>query len=226
MQLLFLTCVTSSIATSDPRFIHPLGQLPHYKPVYCDPNIPPICANITGPGTLCVEDKEYPLYQIKNAIDTDYLFAKKYSDLPHQSADDLVDKVTREQEEAFHAGYALYTGATTGHSPLDLTHWSGPEGYICPSSAKYIMPKRARNVEGHWRVIVNVPSYYTQTIRWERCLYPESACRALPACYNSHCTQKFTYHRLLSFDLCDPYKGLFIDIFRFQSACSCHVSKY
>ena len=28
---------------------------------------------------------------------------------------------------------------------------------------------------------------------------------------------------MLAYDPCDPYKGLFIDVFKFPSACSCHI---
>ena len=39
----------------------------------------------------------------------------------------------------------------------------------------------------------------------------------------SKCTQKYVYERMLAYDPCDPYKGLFIDVFKFPSACSCHI---
>ena len=84
-------------------------------------------------------------------------------------------------EEAF--DYNYYTGASKGISPYDLTHWAGPEGYLCPSEVLYAMPKRARNVNGDWRVIVNNAHYYTQTTRLETCLTPDSACRLLAPCY-------------------------------------------
>ncbi|XP_063593243.1 neurotrophin 1-like [Penaeus indicus] len=196
------------------------GHQPAYKHGYCDPTVAPSCAT-NSTLSYCLEDAEYPEYEIKGAISADHLFAKKYADIADQSADDLVDMVTKEQEEAF--DYSYYTGASTGDSPYDATHWGGPEGYICPSDVVYAMPKRAQNVEGKWRVIVNDVHYYTQTARLETCLFPEAACRALAPCYQSHCTQKSVYHRLLSYDPCDPYKGLFIDIYKLPSACSCHL---
>ncbi|XP_076059643.1 uncharacterized protein LOC143036280 [Oratosquilla oratoria] len=192
----------------------------HPPPSYCDPKARPACA-ATSNITYCLEDERYPEYEIKGAISADNIFAKKYHDIADQSADDLVEMITKYQEEAF--DYSFYTGASTGDSPYDATHWSGPEGYICPSDVAYAMPKRAQNVDGKWRVIVNDVHYYTQTARLETCLYPEAACRALAPCYQSHCTQKYIYHRLLSFDPCDSYKGLFIDIYKLPSACSCHV---
>ncbi|XP_027219661.2 uncharacterized protein [Penaeus vannamei] len=196
------------------------GHQPAYEHGYCDPSVAPACA-ANSTLSYCLEDAEYPEYEIKAAITADHLFAKKYADVADQSADDLVDMITKDQEEAF--DYSYYTGASTGDSPYDATHWAGPEGYICPSEVVYAMPKRAQNVEGKWRVIVNDVHYYSQTARLETCLFPEAACRALAPCYQSHCTQKSVYHRLLSYDPCDPYKGLFIDIYKMPSACSCHL---
>ncbi|XP_037776587.1 neurotrophin 1-like [Penaeus monodon] len=118
--------------------------------------------------------------------------------------------LTKDQEEAF--DYSYYTGASNGDSPYDATHWGGPEGYICPSEVVYAMFKRAKNVDGN------------QTARLETCLFPESAYHALAPCCQSYCTQKLMYHRFLSSDPCDPYKGLFIDIYKMPSACSCHIS--
>ncbi|XP_050691876.1 uncharacterized protein LOC126983273 [Eriocheir sinensis] len=187
---------------------------------YCDPTAPPACVQ-GRPLPFCTEDDEYPEYEIKAAISADKLFGKKYADVADQSADDLVEYVTKSQEEAFDFSY--YTGVSTGYSPYDVTHWTGPEGYICPSKVGYRLLRRARNLEGKWHVIVNDVEYYTQTTRLDHCLFPQAACRALAPCFKSKCVQKYVYHRLLSFDPCDPYKGLFIDIYKLPSACSCHI---
>merc|ERR1711970_5668 len=149
-----------------PAYGHPA---PKYEHEYCDPTAAPAC-NANSTLTYCLEDDEYPTYEIKGAISHDHLFAKKYAGVADQSADDLVDGVTKDQEEAF--DYSYYTGASTGDSPYDVTHWAGPEGYICPSDVVYATPKRAQNVEGKWRVIVNDVHYYSQTARLETCLSP------------------------------------------------------
>ena len=98
----------------------------------------------------------------------------------------------------------------------------GPEGYLCASQVDYVKIHRALNVEGYWRVVLqHVPhdhTYghynYTQTTRLEACLTPDSSCRLLAPCYNSKCTQKYIYHRMLSYDPCDPYRGYFIDTYK------------
>ncbi|CAL4116968.1 unnamed protein product [Meganyctiphanes norvegica] len=191
-----------------------------YQHVYCDATVAPTCVD-NSTLSYCLEDEEYPEYELKAWIHADPIFAKKYADVPDQSADDLVEGITKDQEAGF--DYSFYTGASTGDSPYDLSHWTGPEGYLCPSDVVYGMPKRARNVEGKWRVIINNVHYFTQTVRMETCQFPAAACRALPPCYNSSCTQKSVHHRLLSWDPCNPYKGIFIDSYKLPSACSCYI---
>jgi len=208
-----------SYSPSPAPYHHPSPAPYHHPKGYCDPKLPPYCANATGLH-YCLEDPHYPEYEIKSAISQDYLFEKKYSDVADQSANDLVQHLDKYTEAAF--DYKYYTGASKGLSPYDASHWIGPEGYLCPSEVKYAMPKRARNVNGDWRVIINA-HYYTQTTRLETCLTPDSACRLLAPCYQSKCTQKYVYERMLAYDPCDPYKGLFIDVFKFPSACSCHI---
>ncbi|KAK8404267.1 hypothetical protein O3P69_000375 [Scylla paramamosain] len=216
-----VACIGAALASVHlPAYCHPQPPYGHhppsYKHSYCDPPPPPAGAT-NSMLSYSLEDAEYPEYDIKGTISADHIFAKKYADVADQSAaDDLVETVTKEQEEAFNNSY--YTGASTGDSPYDVTHWAGPEGYICSSDVTYARSRRACNVESKWRVIVNDVHYYKQT-----CLFPEAACRALAPCYKSHCTQKYVYHRLLSYDPCDPYKGLFIDIYKLPSTCSCHI---
>jgi len=203
----------------------PYAPEPHH---YCDPKAPPKCAEGSD-LPYCVTDPEYPAYDIAHKISQDALFLKKYADVADQSANDLVQDITKEQEETFN--YEYYSGASKGPSPYDATHWIGPEGYLCPSDVDYAKITRAVNVEGYWRIILqHVPEgygyghyNYTQTTRLETCLTPDSACRLLAPCYQSKCTQKYVYHRMLSVDPCDPYRGFFIDTYKLPSACSCHV---
>ncbi|EFX75705.1 hypothetical protein DAPPUDRAFT_27551, partial [Daphnia pulex] len=98
-------------------------------------------------------------------------------------------------------------------------------GFICPSEVAYSRPLRAKNTAGEWRVIVQDIAWptYTQTQRTETCLFPEAACRTLAPCHLSKCLQKHTVQRMLSFDPCDAYKGIFIDTYKLPSACSCHI---
>ena len=75
----------------------------------------------------------------------------------------------------------------------------GQESYLCPSVTGYLMPLRAVNTAGKWRVVVNgVKAHYetlTQTVRLEECSEPGQPCPLVPACYSTQCLQKSIYHR-------------------------------
>lgn len=48
-------------------------------------------------------------------------------------------------------------------------------GYICPSMVSYVQPRRARNTEGLWKVVLNLRERYKgldyrQTVRMEQCM--------------------------------------------------------
>lgn len=153
---------------------------------------------------------------LQYAIEYDPIVLKKYAEVGDQSANNLVNGVTDVEEINF--DYTLYKGNT-----FDEGNWVGSEGYICPSEVLYARPQRAKNVNGKWRVIVQNISYYTQTQRMETCLFHGASCRKLAPCYRSQCVQKYVNHRMLSFDPCDSSKGLFIDIYKLPSACSCYI---
>merc|ERR1712189_123758 len=108
---------------------HPAPYAPAHHG-YCDPKAPPKCAEGSD-LPYCIVDKEYPAYDIAVKISQDALFLKKYADIADQSADDLVELITKPQEE--HFDYHYYTGASKGPSKYDASHWIGPEGYLCPS---------------------------------------------------------------------------------------------
>jgi hypothetical protein len=130
----------------------------------------------------------------------------------------LVDGLTSLSEK--HFDYSNYKGKT-----FDKGNWVGEEGYICPSDVHYARPLRALNIDGEWRAIIQDVAWpgYTQTQRIETCLFSGAACRTLAPCYGSKCMQKYVYQRMLSFDPCDAQKGIFIDIYKLPSACSCHI---
>ena len=154
------------------------------------------------------------------AVEFDPLVLKKYADIVYQSADILIDGLNSLSENRFN--YSFYDG----NNPFDKSRWVGGEGFICPSQVSYARPFRAKNIDDKWRVIVQQIqglTYFTQTQRLERCLVAESGCRTLAPCYRSRCVQKYVYHRMLSFDPCQPYKGLFIDVYKLPSGCSCHI---
>merc|ERR1719309_1161548 len=107
-SLVVLALVGAVLAAHPPpRPAYGCRPAPKYEHSYCDPTAAPAC-NANSTLTYCLEDDEYPTYEIKGAISADHHFAKKYADVADQSADDLVDMVTKDQEEAF--DYSYYTG--------------------------------------------------------------------------------------------------------------------
>lgn len=104
------------------------------------------------------------------------------------------------------------------------------ETYLCPSATGYLMPLRAVNTAGRWRIIVNgVKAHYetlTQTARVEECETPGTACPLVPACYQTKCLQKSVYHRFLVYDPYDTYFPFAIENFKLPSACACHTGAF
>ena len=114
------------------------------------------------------------------------LVSRILSDVSYQSADNLVDGLTRYQEENMR------------HRPED-------GGYVCSADIFYGRPKRAENTFGEWKVIVNLPDgvshhKYTQTSRFEQCTHPGDSCHHLTTPgYKSQCLQKHSFVRLLAY---------------------------
>ncbi|XP_076373169.1 neurotrophin 1-like [Tachypleus tridentatus] len=157
----------------------------------------PSCASDEA-ATYCLEDKDYPAYEIKAAIhDHHYDFIPLYADVAAQSTADSVDRLETLPEET----------------------------YLCPSNTVYARPLRAKNTDGKWRIIVNVKKY-TQTARIETCTKPNTPCPVVPHCYQSTCVQKNIYHRFLVFDPYDHYYPFKIESFRLPASCACLVGAY
>ncbi|CAG7731018.1 unnamed protein product, partial [Allacma fusca] len=117
--------------------------------------------------TFCLEDSHYPTETILWAIRQSGHYAEKLlSDVTYQSADNLVDGLTRAEEEGY--TYQHYFGGSH-HQHLHLDKYKPPYqgysyspeyykkgGYICPSDIYYARPRRAMNTYGKWKVIVNL----------------------------------------------------------------------
>jgi len=168
--------------------------------------------------SFCLEDPYYPVATIKYELDRNReMISRLLSDISFQSADNLVDGLTRVEEEHYRqtqfSGYKQEEG-----------------GYVCPSDIFYGRPQRAVNTWGHWKVIVNLPDRYgaqskygkyTQTTRLEQCVHPGTPCSYLSPSLPSSCLQKHNFVRLLAYTFDE---GLHIDSFKLPVACSCHIS--
>lgn len=86
----------------------------------------------------------------------------------------------------------------------------------CESKVEIVTPYWAANSAGEIRAIVNT-KHFPQAIHQEICKgTTTSRCTG-----NCLCEQKYTYHRLLSYDPDNNCKGIFIDWFLFPSCCAC-----
>ncbi|MCP3666219.1 MAG: hypothetical protein GY696_27595, partial [Gammaproteobacteria bacterium] len=143
-----------------------------------------------------------------------------------QSADDLIDGVSSNQESTY--TLAHYYGSQTQQlagqrrQDTDTRDFATDGGFLCPSEIKYAKPKRGKTAQGEWKDIVNVNDY-TQTLRMEKCLQPGGSCSYVSHHYKSQCSQVYNYHRLLSWN---KARGLHMDIYKVPTCCSCHIMGY
>jgi len=151
----------------------------------------------------CLEDNEYPTYELKAAIEYHYTkFRNLYADVADLNTELSVERPTTLEEET----------------------------YLCPSDTAYVRPLRAINTEGKWRVIINnIEAHYetlTQTTRIEECLTSGEACPLVPACYETKCLQKSIYHRFVVYDAYDQYFPFAVETFQLPASCACLVGAY
>ena len=196
---------TSHVSVSHGK-VHHGGHKPHHShhphssyKAHPHPTEPPKCANATT-KTWCLEDDEYPTYEIKHA-------AEYHNDKLHKLYADVADLNTELSVER----------------PSTLEE----ETYLCPSVTSYVKPLRAKNTDGKWRVIVNnIESHYityTQTTRLEECTSAGDACPHVPVCHESRCLQKNIYHRFLVYDPYDQYFPFAIETFKLPASCACFL---
>ncbi|KAG0716759.1 Neurotrophin 1 [Chionoecetes opilio] len=180
-----------------PHHVHPQPSYGHEpQPSYAEPAEPACAANTTKPW--CLEDAEYPLYEIRHAAEYHYeKLLSLYADVADLNTELSVERPKTLEEET----------------------------YLCPSGTAYVRPLRAINTEGKWRVVVNnVDVHYetlTQTTRVEECLTAGDACPLVPECYESSCLQKSIYHRFLVYDAYDQYFPFAVETFKLPASCAC-----
>jgi len=187
------------------------GYRPQYqpKPHYDEPKKPqedyskdPACS-ANGTLTRCLEDADYPEYEVKAAIaHHKYKFLELYADVADLATENSVDRLKTLEEET----------------------------YLCPSTTTYVKPLRAKNTSDKWRVIINDVKVdydiFTQTTRIEECETSGDSCPLVPPCYETKCIQKDIVHRFLVYDPYDHYFPFAIETFQFPATCACYVGAY
>ena len=170
---------------------------------------------------LCLEVDAYPISEIMSQIGANRRASSDLlADVSSQSADDLIDGVSSNQENTY--TLAHYYGERRQDSAQPVRDFANDGGFLCPSEIKYAKPKRGKTAQGEWKDIVNVNDY-TQTLRMEKCLQPGGSCSYVSHHYKSQCSQVYNYHRLLSWN---KARGLHMDIYKVPTCCSCHIMGY
>ncbi|KAF2350303.1 Spaetzle, partial [Trinorchestia longiramus] len=163
--------------------------------------IPKCASNTSSPW--CLEDNDYPTYEVQEAAQKNSIHLLK-----------------------LYADAADTNTANSADGPDAL----GKETHLCTSHSSYVRPLRAMNVDGDWRVIVNVIKVnyedLTQTVRLEECEEVGQSCPLVPKCYASTCIQTFIYHRFLVYDPSDIYFPFTIESFKLPASCSCILDSF
>ncbi|KAF8782221.1 Neurotrophin 1 like protein [Argiope bruennichi] len=159
----------------------------------------PTCAHGQTNASVCFEDPEYPKRDVLFALNSNPFLTDLLS-MPDQQLDgiSLVEQEHLEQPES-------------------------PANYICSSKIRYGFPLRAKDVNGQWKVIVNIEKdvgqgRFTQPVRLEMCKGAGDPCNFTQV--KTACVQKYNLHRLLSWS---PEKGIHNDVFKLPVACSCQL---
>jgi len=171
--------------------------------------------------SLCLSVNSYPDQEIISLLGANRRISDDMiADVIEQSADDLIDGVSSNQESTYTISH--YYGNRREDSAHNHRDFAEEGGFLCPSEIKYAKPKRGKTAQGDWKDIVNVNDY-TQTLRMEKCLQPGGTCSYVSHHYKSQCSQVYNYHRLLSWN---KERGLHMDIYKVPTCCSCHIMGY
>ncbi|XP_055851375.1 protein spaetzle isoform X2 [Episyrphus balteatus] len=105
--------------------------------------------------------------------------------------------------------------------PLNISQRMSPgEDSLCKSVERVIYPKAGESKDLKWLYIVNQQNY-TQAVKIEECVNPESACMfadSFPNGYVTMCKQSFIYRQLVAF----TKNGEIVkDNFKLPSCCKC-----
>lgn len=97
------------------------------------------------------------------------------------------------------------------------------QGSLCDSETGFLRPETAKDTSGKWNIIVQTDSL-KQRVPIEMCRKTNSSCKKMVNCgLKSQCLQKYNYHLLLSVNPVQKHDCPFMKLYRFPSACVCHV---
>ncbi|CAL1272989.1 unnamed protein product [Larinioides sclopetarius] len=159
----------------------------------------PACVHGQVNASVCFEDPEYPKSDVLFALNSDPFLMDRFS-MPDQQLD-TISLVEQDR----------------------LEHPENTANYICSSQIRYGFPLRAKDINGKWKVIVNIEKdvgqgRFAQPVRLEVCKDAGDPCNFTQV--KTACVQKYNLHRLLSWS---AEKGIHNDVFKLPVACSCQL---
>lgn len=184
----------------------------------------------------CQEDREYPTIEIMRALE---LYAAEHGTIELLIPQSLVWLYLNQhqaqssaiQRSPLDSLQQTIAGQTQDEAPFPSASYDS----LCTSSITMSQPRRAKNLMGQWKVVVNLPGYkyrgvaISQMLRAEECNNPMGDCNINSTSSDrqqsgvkSRCLQHYANHRLLAWS---EQLGLHMDIFRIPSSCSCHISR-
>lgn len=206
----------------------------------------PNCANHQNKNAsvfnlfVCNEDREYPTMEIMRALE---MYSAEHGSIELLIPQSLVwlylnqhqAKSSAEQRSPLDSLQATISGSSPEEPPFPSNNYDP----TCRSTIQLSQPRRAKNLVGQWKIIVNLPGYkyrgaaVSQMIRIEECSKPMGECSMPPisspdkqqqssSSVKSQCLQEYDNQRLLSWS---ESMGLHMDIFRVPTTCSCHITR-
>lgn len=210
-----------------------------------------------SPVLFCNDDSEYPMKDIMRALES-YAAERSIEQLlpqilvqiqQAQHADgntnrnligDIQRQLTLDSLQPSISGLASEPGISGNERSQQQVASLFPSAnyeQLCRSNVFMSQPKRAKNLLGQWKIIVNLPGHkyrgiaVSQMVRIEECSQPNSECippggnaRSSQVSFlsKSRCLQHYDNQRLLAWS---HQQGLHTDIFRVPIACSCHIRR-
>lgn len=156
----------------------------------------PYCAKNTS-LPLCLTDEEYPKEDVKKMVSKNMKFLSELKNT----------RLEINQKKPV-------TSAPESVEDLKKTQ------NLCSSKKGVVYPKRAKDVDDIWRIVVNVEEAQ-QSIEVDVCRSSDSPCDYIPAAIHTKCSQKFSLVTLITFNAKDS--ALEYHDFPVPSACGCSV---
>ncbi|KAG8180113.1 hypothetical protein JTE90_027892 [Oedothorax gibbosus] len=107
----------------------------------------------------------------------------------------------------------------------DAWSWSSylHEGSLCDAETGFLRPETAKDSSGKWNIVVQTDTL-KQRVPIEMCRKTNGPCQKMLNCgLKSQCLQKYNYHLLMSLNPTQKHDCPFMKLYRFPSACVCHV---